>query len=673
MAAPGQPDDARADWEERIGRRVVGPVPGQPGHEGPAADLAPPAGLRATSGQGHVTLDWDPVPGAAGYLVYRAAGEPYEPLDHGGGDVLAVPAGPYADTSGESGRVRHYAVAAVADGASAGPLSDAIAAAPAAPDAGRASGLPTVTIEVGPAESGLAGSGPGEAGSGPAGFGPGEAGSGPAESGLAGSGPGEAGSGPGRSELERPWQPMIGSEHLSYLLSRDRTGGRVIGTEAREALRIAHDELGVRAVRAHGILDDDLGVYTESGGRAVHDFAGIDRVYDQVMELGLRPVVELSFMPAALARDPGRTVFTYRAIISPPKDWDRWAALTGDLAAHLIERYGHDEVVSWWAFEVWNEPNLEVFWSGTPQEYFRLYDVSAHAIKAVDPGLRVGGPSSAAAGWIWELLGHIDGSGAPLDFLSTHTYGNVPLDLRPVLGAFGRAGTPIWWTEWGPTPTHFRQVGDTVFAAAFLLRGMASALGRIEALSHWVVSDHFEELGAPPELFHGGFGLLSVGNLRKPRYWALALLARLGRSRLPVTLSGDGAGGLVEALAARHDDGRIGILAWNVTLDQSKIGGDALLDRRIQIRVSVRPKMSFTVRHFRIDAGHSNVVSAWERMRDGVPWPSDQQWAALGQLNTLDELGPPERVTAGGDGVLQFAFDLPMPGVSGLELVPWDS
>jgi xylan 1,4-beta-xylosidase len=444
----------------------------------------------------------------------------------------------------------------------------------------------------------------------------------------------------------------------------------VIGTELREALRIAHDELGVRAVRAHGILDDDLEVYTEADGRAVHDFAGIDRVYDELMEIGLRPVVELSFMPAALARDPAQTVFTYGAIISPPKDWDRWAALVGDLAAHLIQRYGRDEVVSRWAFEVWNEPNLEVFWSGTPEEYFRLYDVSARAVKAVDPGLRVGGPSSAATGWIWELLGHLQDSGAPLDFLSTHVYGNVPLDLRPVLRAFGRSGTPIWWTEWGTTPTHFHHVGDTVFAAAFLLRGMASALGRIDALSHWVASDHFEELGVPPELFHGGFGLLSVGNLRKPRYWALALLARLGGARLPVTVSGDGAGGLVEALAARDEGGRIGILAWNVTLDQSKIGGDPLLNRLVRGRVSVPAGARYTVRHYRIDAGHSNIVPVWERMRGGAPWPTPDQWAELDELNTLDELRPAERAAAGGDGMLEFGFDLPMPGVSYLELVP---
>lgn len=602
---------ARADWERRIGRR------GLPGDEDGGGQLPPPSGLRAVAGGGHVTLDWDSVPGAAGYLVYRAeaADGPFEPLDHGGGDVLAVPGGPYADTSGEPGRVRYYAVAAVTDGASAGPLSEPIAATPGAIRG-------PVTVEVG---DGVLG------------------------------------------ELARPWEAMIGSEHLSYMLRRDTTGGQVIGTELREALRIAHDKLGVQAVRAHGILCDDLGVYTEVDGRAVHDFSGIDRVYDALMELGLRPVVELSFMPRDLARDPAKTVFNWEAIVSPPRDWDRWADLVHDLAEHLVRRYGREEVVSRWAFEVWNEANLEVFWSGTAQEYYRLYDVSAAAIRAVDPRLRVGGPASAAAGWIGEFLDHVRDSGAPVDFFSTHVYGNVPLDLRPVLADYGRAETPTWWTEWGPTPTHFHRVGDTVFAAAFLLRGMASAMGRIESLSHWVASDHFEELGAPPELFHGGFGLLSVGNLRKPRYWALDRLARLGRQRLSVQVSGDGAGGTVEALAARADDGRISVLVWNVTLDQRTMSSN--LDRQVRVQVAVPAGVSYMLRHYRIDADHSNITRAWAEMSGASAWPDDKQWALLREANTLDELVPATLV-AGEDGLLELGFDLPMPGVSCLELAP---
>jgi xylan 1,4-beta-xylosidase len=606
---------ARADWERRIGRRGV------PGQGDGTGGLPAPGELRVAPGRGHVTLSWEPVAGAAGYLVYRASGPggPFEPLDHGGGDVLAVPAGPYADTSGEAGRVRYYAVAAVADGESAGPLSSAVGAAPGP---GVAASGSSVRVDVGSSAVG---------------------------------------------ELARPWEPMIGSEHLSYLLREDRTGGRVTGAELREALRIARDEFGVRAVRAHGILCDDLGVYTESDGRPVHDFTGVDRVYDTLMEAGLRPVVELSFMPAALARDPSKTVFFYEGIISPPRDWSRWADLVRGLAFHLLERYGEDEVTRHWAFEVWNEPNIGVFWSGTPEEYFRLYDTAAVAIKSVHPGLLVGGPASAAAGWVRQLLAHVGSSGAPLDFASTHVYGNVPLDLRPALAAAGREGTPIWWTEWGTTPSHFNRVGDSVFAAAFLLRGMKSVLGRVGALSHWVASDHFEELGPPPELFHGGFGLLSVGNLRKPRYWALLLLARLGPHRLPVDVSGDGALGLVDALAARHDDGRIGVLVWNGTLDQGKVHGDPVLDRSVRVRVSVPVAGSYAVRHYRIDALHSNIVPAWERMSRGAAWPSDDQWQVLREANRLEELMPVERVVAA-DGVVELAFELPMPGVSYLEL-----
>lgn len=603
------------DWEERLGPRAAAEPAG----------LAAPTGLRVTAGRGQVTVDWDPVPGAAGYLVYRAAGPdgPFGPVDHGGGDVLAVPAGPYTALDGPAA---YYAVAAVTGPAAAGPLSEPATARAADVGPGRVTPGPgRVTVTVGADEV---------------------------------------------RELPRPWQPMIGSEHLSHLLRTDATGGQVIGRDLREALRTARRELGVRAVRAHGILCDDLGVYRQDGsGAAVHDFTGVDRVYDELIGLGLRPVVELSFMPRDLARDPASTVFSYAAVISPPRDWDRWAALVRDLVTHLIDRYGLAEILEHWSFEVWNEPNLEVFWSGTRQEYFRLYDMTAQAIRSVNKNLKVGGPASAASGWVEEFLSHLDASGAPLDFLSTHVYGNAPLDLRPALARHGRGQVPVWWTEWGATPTHFNRVGDTVFAAAFLLHGMRSALGRVGALAHWVASDHFEELGPPGELFHGGFGLLSVGNLRKPRFWALALLARLGASELSVEIAGDGAWGLVEALAARGDDGRIGVLAWNCTLDQSRRDGDPRLDREVRLRVEAPPGAAYRVTHHRIDAGHSNIVAAWERLRGQSPWPDQRQWQLLRAADTLDELCPPATVTAAADGIV-LGFALPMPGVSYLELMP---
>jgi xylan 1,4-beta-xylosidase len=283
--------------------------------------------------------------------------------------------------------------------------------------------------------------------------------------------------------------------------------------------------------------------------------------------------------------------------------------------------------------------------------------------------LRVGGPGSAAAGWVEQLLRHVDASGAPLDFLSTHVYGTVPLDFRPALERHGRAGVPIWWTEWGTTPRHFDPVGDSVFAAAFLLRGMRSAAGRVDALSHWVVSDHFEELGSAEELFHGGFGLLSVGNLRKPRFWALALLARLGGAELELGISGDGAWSLVESVAASDSDGRIGVLAWNGTLNQHHAGADPRLGREVRIQVDTAPGTSYTVAHYRIDETHSNIVTIWNRLRGDSDWPDERQWELLAQANVLEELTP--RISHCGDqGQLVLDVNLPMPGISYLELVP---
>ena len=400
------------------------------------------------------------------------------------------------------------------------------------------------------------------------------------------------------------------------------------------------------------------------------DFAGIDRVYDRLVGIGLRPVVELAYMPRDLARDPDHLAFFYEGVSSPPKDWDRWAEQVRDLVQHLADRYGLDELREHWAFEVWNEPNLEYFWSGDAEDYLRLYDTAARAVRSVDPALRVGGPATAAVGWVEDLVVHSEKTGVPLDFVSTHLYGSPPLDLRPALARHGREDAAIWWTEWGVNPRLSNPVAESVYAAAFLARGMRSAAGRIDALSWWVASDHFEELGRPASLLHGGFGLLTIGNLRKPRFWALKLLERLGPEELAVDLDGDGAGGLVEAWASRDPDGgRVAVALWNVTLDQTRSTGEPLLDRWVTLRVEGLAAPAYEVRHLRVDLERSNIAAFWEAMSDGADWPDDDQWAALREANRLEELEPVRRVAAAG-GAVELAFALPMPSVSLVELVP---
>lgn len=577
------------------------------------AALPAPADLGAEPGRGQVTLRWRPVPGAAGYLPQRAERRdgPFRPLEHGAGDGLAVPGCQHADTTGRPGVAAWYAVASVAvpDG-QPGPLSAPVRAAP--DPAGSASVAVTVDLErpLGP--------------------------------------------------LRRPWR-MVGSEHLSLLLRDRDERGHDVGVELSEALRIAAVELGAERVRAHGILLDELGVYR--AGQL--DFSGVDRVYDRLLWLGLRPVVELGFMPRDLAVDPDATVFDYRGIVSPPRDWSEWGRLVEELAAHLVARYGLEEVAGW-GFEVWNQPNLDVFWTGDRADYLRLYEVAARALKSVDPRLLVGGPATAAAGWIADFARFACERRVPVDFLSTHTYGGLPLDVAATAARWGLPGVPVWWTEWGVSPAHFAEVNDLAFGAPFVLSGVAAALDRAEHLSYWVVSDHFEELGRPPRLFHGGFGLLSVGNLRKPRFWALRMLQLLGPERVAVEVAGDGAGSLVQALATRDPEGGAQVLVWNGTLDQSRCHGDAALGRRVRVRVRGLGAGPRRCAHHRVDAERSNVLRAWEAL--GSPdWPDAAGWAALRAADRLEELEPP-RVIEGREADLEL--ELPMPAASLLRLSP---
>jgi xylan 1,4-beta-xylosidase len=609
-------DTARADWERRIYRRLSdADADADADADGAVPALARPAGVLAEPGTGHIRLSWDRVPGAAGYVIERT-GDDGEPrvVTHGGSDVAAVPGPSFADTGLADGTVYRYRVAAVPG------VEYPVQAWSEPVSAQTLTGRPgpvTVTVDASA----------------------------------------------GRGRLSRVWH-MTGSERLSQLCL-DGEPGATIAAEFAEALRLAHADLGVTLVRAHAIFHDDNAVARrDPGGTLSFDFSRVDAIYDRLLTMGLRPVVELSFMPAALARDPAQTVFTYQGIISPPRDWAEWRQLVTALARHLVGRYGLDEVARW-AFEVWNEPNLEVFWPGTMADYLRLYDESARAVKAVSPRLRVGGPATAAGEWIEALAAHAERDDVPLDFVSTHTYGNLPADLRPALERHGFGGLPIWWTEWGVGSTHFGPVHDGVLGAPFVLSGFSSAQGRLDAVAYWVISDHFEELGRPPRLFHNGFGLLTVGNLRKPRYWAAHLAAHLGDQVLATETDGDGAEVLVQAWAARHDDGTVDVLVWNGTVNAALAQGDARLDRGIELTVTGLASAGYRAELARVDHEHSNVMAYCP---PDVTWPDEQLWARLRAHDELyTEQLPGARLA---DGAARFEFGLPMPGVARIRLTP---
>ncbi len=600
---------AREDWERRVYDRLTDTSASSDEFALPA----PPV-VQAIGAVGHVRLSWDEVKGAAGYLIERTGPDGERRLlQHGGSDVPAVPGTTFADTGLQDGVAYLYRVGAVAG-----------AEYPAWEWSAEVSGA-TLAHEPDPVTVAV-----------------------------------DASAVVGK--LERVWR-MIGSERLTQLRFGDDGNGHDIGAEFAEALQRAHDDLGVTYVRAHAILDDDNHVVTRSAdGELAFDFTEVDELYDQILEIGIRPVVELSFMPAVIARDPEQIVFTYGGIISPPRDWAEWRGVVAALAQHLVERYGIDEVATWW-FEVWNEPNLGVFWTGTQDDYLRLYDESAAAVKGVDKRLRVGGPATAAAGWIERLAAHAEKEGVPLDFATSHTYGNIPLDTRPALERHGYGDIPVFWTEWGVGSTHFGGIHDGVSGAPFVLSGFAAVQGRLDALAYWVVSDHFEELGRPPALFHNGFGLLTVGNLRKPRYWGLHLAAHQGDDILACTVDGDGAGVLVHAWATRHDDGTVDVLLWNGTANAAVMDGDPRLDRVVSLTVEGLPAVSYGATLARVDADHSNILAAHP---EGVDWPDAEGWQRLHAADRLHE--EPLPAVTPQHGTAAFEITLPMPGVARVRL-----
>ena len=376
--------------------------------------------------------------------------------------------------------------------------------------------------------------------------------------------------------MSTAWRDSVGSGHAGLLL--------------REAnlwhLAMVQKEIGFCYIRFHGIFAEDTDPYREIDGRPFYNFDRVDEVYSNLLKTGIKPMVEVGFMPSDLASD-SRTIFYWKGNGSPPKDWGKWSGFITAFVQNLEANFGQDEVRSW-RFEVWNEPNLDGFWTdGNQDTYFKLYDTTATAIKAVDPALKVGGPSTAGAAWVPEFLAHADEAKVPVDFITTHTYGvsggffdengvgdnklvpdrnAVISDITKVRGEIEsstRPGLPLYFTEWSTSYNPRDPIHDTYLSAPFILNKLKGTENDAQAMSYWVYSDLFEEAGPPPTSFHGGFGLINREGIRKPSYFAYKYLAQLGPQEL--------ANSDAESWLTREGDKFSGLI-WNFTLpdqDQS--------------------------------------------------------------------------------------------------------
>lgn len=345
-------------------------------------------------------------------------------------------------------------------------------------------------------------------------------------------------------------------------------------------------------VRFHNILHDEVGVYDEDEqGHPIYNFSYVDQIYDGLLQNGVRPFVEISFMPKKLALRQDVHPFWYKQIVSPPKDYKKWDDMIRALAQHLVDRYGLDEVAQWY-FEVWNEPNID-FWTGDPKQatYFELYDHTARALKSVSPRLRVGGPATSSAHWVDAFIQHAVAQNVPTDFISSHGYaddtvqdlfGNnvdipadIPMDQRVCLAikkvhdqisASARPGLPLMWTEWNVPSFGPLNARDTTYVGAALADDIRQCDGLVNMMSFWTFDDVFEEDGPGREPFDGSFGLIALGGIKKPSYTAFALLHKLGQERI--------AQNSPEVLVTRRRDGSLAIAAWNlVDPDKKEMSG----------------------------------------------------------------------------------------------------
>lgn len=324
----------------------------------------------------------------------------------------------------------------------------------------------------------------------------------------------------------------------------------------QQQLAITKKECDFKYIRMHGLLTDDMGVYrVGANGKPEYNYQYIDALYDYLLSINVKPFVELGFMPAALASGH-ETIFWWRGNVTPPNDYNRWEELIRNLTQHFTDRYGAEEVKTWY-FEVWNEPNLSPgFWSGTQQDYFKLYEYSARAIKSVNQAYRVGGPATAGAAWEPEFIAFCKTNNVPVDFISTHAYGvrqgfldeygstgtvldNNPLtitnDVRSSQNEIKNSAIPgleLHYTEWSASYTPSDPIHDSYHEAAFILQKLKQIGTAANSMSYWVFTDIFEEAGPRFTPFHGGFGLMNTQGIKKPAYFAYSYLNKMGETEL---------------------------------------------------------------------------------------------------------------------------------------------
>ncbi len=453
---------------------------------------------------------------------------------------------------------------------------------------------------------------------------------------------------------------------------------------ANEALRagwLEHMELsqkncGFEYVRFHGLFHDDMFPMVEHGGKIIYNWQYIDDVFDRLLDLNVRPFVELGFFPKQIAAENSKTCFWWKGNVTPAETtFEEWHKFIKAFTQHCVDRYGIDEVLCWY-FEVWNEPNLApAFFDGTRSQYFELYKQSVLAIRSVDERIKVGGPSTTnfvADGrydedvvnnenfnslmgtadlnslkwkgvWIEEFLEYCAKENLPVDFISCHPYPtDFPLDpvagrnrdvsryagsvvddmtwLNEVLAKSAYPNAEIHLTEWNTSPNSRDAMHDKLPPATYIVKANLDCIGLTNSLAFWTFTDVFEEKGGGHSIFHGGFGMINYQGIVKPSYHAYRMLNQLGTEKLYsddiLFVSRRAGSGKVVALAYNYPD------EYSSSVPRGTMNVDNGSSKQLNVTLTdLKPGAMFKMEI--LDKESGNIYAYWESM--GKPEPPTRE------------------------------------------------
>lgn len=461
--------------------------------------------------------------------------------------------------------------------------------------------------------------------------------------------------------------------------------------DLQEQIHLAKKELGIEYLRFHGIFSDEMRVATRNkGGKLDFYWQYVDIVLDFLINIGIRPFIDFTFMPTILS-SKDTTVFWYQGNISKPKDIEEWKELVHHFTTHCINRYGIIEVRKWY-FEIWNEPDY--MWAGTKKDFYELYRSTVHILRSIDDKLKIAGPSVLSpirenSSFANGFVDFVNKENLPLDAFVYHIYGENDYALQQgsiisrlgdkqhfsdCINEFGKIASKlkvpvkeIFITEYNISTIHNNFLLDTMFAATHMLYNFLKNHSKVNGIATWTLSDIFEEDSELKGPFYGGFGMMTVEGIRKPTWYAQWFLSLLGDE---IISQGE------DYIITRKEED-IQILAFNyVFYDKLYIAGDRSLlkyDSRYNVFEYQKDiNYNFTInnidgiyekRVYNLDREHGSAYDIFERM--GSPEVFSREDAEYIKCKARPQMSVS---TISVDNQLDIELQLPMHGIGMIQL-----